>query len=149
MRQFDIATDEALYVEGYADSFAESYPGVSVTEALRSSYRDSLANLEHTPGVAAFTIDNANNDPVAFIVLSLQEAEAARQLSIDVLYVNPGYRRTGLGRKLIEKALAYSRERGAISIRLDVSVGNEAALALYRVAGFATTRLQLERISAA
>ena len=107
-----------------------------------------MAHLEHTPGIAAFTIDNANHDPIAFVVLSLHESEVVRQLSIDVLYVDPGYRRKGLGRKLIEKALTYSRECGATSVRLDVSVGNEAALGLYRIAGFATTRLQLERISA-
>ena len=149
MRPFDITTDAELYVDGYCDSFLQSYPGITVTDSLRAGYRDSLAQLELVPGLVAFTIDNANNDPVAFVVLSLQESEVARQLSIDVLYVNPGYRRRGLGRELIERALAYAREHRAISIQLHVSVGNEPALALYRGTGFATTRLQLERASAA
>jgi ribosomal protein S18 acetylase RimI-like enzyme len=149
MRPFDIATDEDLYVEGYCESFSQSFPGVGVTDDLRLSYRASLGHLDGTPELEAFTEDNAGGDPVAFIVLNVQDSEVVRQLSIDILYVNPGYRRRGLGRQLLEKALAYARDRSLPFVKLEVSVGNEAALALYRAAGFATTRLQLERTSAA
>lgn len=148
-RPFDSTRDTELYVEGYSASFADSYPGVAVTDSLRASYRDSLANIDGAPGVFAFTIDNAGQDPVAFMVVSLSEGELPRQLSIDVLYVAEGYRRKGLGRRLLHHSQSFATEHGAAFVRLDVSAGNEPALSLYKAAGFAVTRFQLERASAA
>lgn len=45
--------------------------------------------------------------------------------------------RRGLGRRLLEAALAVSRERGWGRVFLEVRAGNLPAIALYRSAGFA------------
>lgn len=50
--------------------------------------------------------------------------------------VHPGSRGTGIGRRLLEAALAFCRERGFRSVSLWTIRGLEAAVHLYRSAGF-------------
>jgi ribosomal protein S18 acetylase RimI-like enzyme len=52
------------------------------------------------------------------------------------LYVVPGLRGRGLGRALMEKAMAVAREQGAIYMDLGTSEDDVAARALYESLGF-------------
>lgn len=52
------------------------------------------------------------------------------------LVVAPDARGRGLGGALLDRAEDAARQRGAVSIRLEVRRGNEAALALYRSRGY-------------
>src|SRR5688500_10766436 len=54
------------------------------------------------------------------------------------LYVDPAFRRRGLGRALIAHAEQLARARGAIDLLIMTGVGNAAAQALYRAAGYDT-----------
>lgn len=62
--------------------------------------------------------------------LVLDEAEI-----LDVA-VSAALRGAGIGRKLVESALAAARERGAALVCLEVRVGNNEAISLYRRLGF-------------
>jgi ribosomal-protein-alanine N-acetyltransferase len=61
--------------------------------------------------------------------------KAADEAELLTLAVAPACRRSGLGRALIEFAVASLREAGAKQLFLEVDEGNEAALALYRSLG--------------
>jgi ribosomal protein S18 acetylase RimI-like enzyme len=61
---------------------------------------------------------------------------AAPDCWLEDLYVTPAARRSGLASALIELTLERARERGCRRVELDVTEDNEAALALYREAGF-------------
>src|SRR5882762_10285370 len=50
----------------------------------------------------------------------------------------PEYRRQGLGRQLVTKAVQAAREAGIERIELEVFASNEAAIGLYRALGFVT-----------
>jgi ribosomal-protein-alanine N-acetyltransferase len=58
------------------------------------------------------------------------------------LAVAPRSRRRGLGRALLEDALAEARRIGAREIWLEVAANNEAAIALYREYGFEDVRIR-------
>lgn len=50
--------------------------------------------------------------------------------------VHPGYRRRGIGRRLLEKLLDYAFCNGMKEVTLEVGTRNDAALTLYRDEGF-------------
>jgi GNAT superfamily N-acetyltransferase len=52
------------------------------------------------------------------------------------MYLTPGLRGLGLGRRLLDVALAWARERGYSSVFLDTTDAMETARALYEAAGF-------------
>jgi len=55
------------------------------------------------------------------------------------MWVSPGSRSRGIGRALVDFALAWMIERGAKYAELTVSEGNDPALALYVASGFVDT----------
>jgi ribosomal-protein-alanine N-acetyltransferase len=56
------------------------------------------------------------------------------------LAVHPDARRAGLGRRLLDRAIAALADAGATVVKLEVRAGNEAARSLYREAGFDALR---------
>jgi ribosomal protein S18 acetylase RimI-like enzyme len=62
---------------------------------------------------------------------------------LDELYVDPRERRSGLGTKLLEAAMAVARAQGCVALDLEVEPGHEAAVRLYERLGF--RRLPRER----
>ena len=52
------------------------------------------------------------------------------------LYLRPGHRGTGAGRRLAEALIDGARQRGFAWMRLDTVPGMDAAIALYRALGF-------------
>ncbi len=58
------------------------------------------------------------------------------ELHITVVAVDPGHRRCGLGRQVLQELLAEAARRGAERATLEVGAGNAAARALYAALGF-------------
>jgi putative acetyltransferase len=58
------------------------------------------------------------------------------RMELKRLYTLPATRQGGIGRALVEAALAAAREAGAQAIRLDTLPGMDAAQGLYRTLGF-------------
>ena len=54
------------------------------------------------------------------------------------MWVAPECRGRGVAQRLLDTALAWTRERGARFVELDVTLGNSAAARLYQRAGFRT-----------
>jgi GNAT superfamily N-acetyltransferase len=61
------------------------------------------------------------------------------------LYVEPAFRRRGVGRALIQRAEQLARARGAADLLIMTGTGNVAAQALYRAAGYDTYAVALNR----
>ena len=61
----------------------------------------------------------------------------------DVFVVN-GARRRGVGRRLVEFAIAHALDRGCRSIGLNTNERNIGSLALYRQCGFVTEHVRWE-----
>jgi len=68
------------------------------------------------------------------LVVFRRNSRAARLYSIAV---DPGERRRGLGRRLLQAAEAAAVEAGATELRLEVRTDNRAAIAAYEAAGYA------------
>lgn len=61
------------------------------------------------------------------------------------LYVTPGHRRRGVGRRLMAEAERFARGNGVPKIELSVLAGNEAAVRFYRGLGYDVRILRLTR----
>lgn len=86
-----------------------------------------FARLLQEPGAFAFATSDG------FILIRALGPEA----EVLTLAVSPSARRRGVGRALLEAALARAAEDGVELVFLEVAADNRAALALYDRAGFA------------
>jgi ribosomal protein S18 acetylase RimI-like enzyme len=78
-------------------------------------------------------------DGVGFTQLypSFTSVGLGRTLILNDLYVDPKYRRAGVGKMLMQAAAAHARETGAKSLSLLTARDNEAAKGLYAAMGWA------------
>jgi diamine N-acetyltransferase len=65
---------------------------------------------------------------------------------IDSLFVKKNHRGRGVGRHLVEAAIAWMRSLGADDIAVTVAIGNEDALKFYRRFGLAPRLVLLSRL---
>ncbi len=76
--------------------------------------------------------------PVGYVILTLGYSFEfrGRDAFVDELYIEPEFRRMGLGRRAMEVVEEKARELGVNALHLEVDRENEAALALYRRAAY-------------
>ena len=77
--------------------------------------------------------DNAS--PVGVVVGAPNNDEAG----LYAMWVNPKYRRLGIGSALIDEVVRWARENDFSKLFLDVADSNESAGALYEIKGFTRT----------
>jgi ribosomal protein S18 acetylase RimI-like enzyme len=130
----DIAAFRALRLDGL-----QRHP-----EAFGSSYEEESAYApedfgrflpESAPGgtFGAF-VDGALVGVAALVVPP--KLKQRHKGDLMAVYLAPAHRRAGLARRLIEAILAEARAGGLLSVRLTVTVGNQAARRLYLGLGF-------------
>ena len=67
-----------------------------------------------------------------------------KSLYIDDLCVLDGYRKQGIGGKVLDYVLDFARENGVEQITLNVWQGNEPAISFYKDKGFSPLKTTLE-----
>lgn len=125
----------------------------SVVAGLLAEFRDDLgsaapaddellAAVEHLlradPRGTLFLLGAPGDGPAAGVAqlrFRLAVWTGAEDCHLEDLFVRAGARRSGLGRALVEAAVAQARERGCRRLDLDVDEANAPALALYERAG--------------
>ena len=65
---------------------------------------------------------------------------------IDSIYVDEAYRKSGIGKQLMEKAIEWLSARGTKSQKIIVVVGNEQVLNYYSQFDFFSLHIVLQRI---
>lgn len=83
-------------------------------------------------GAVAFVAE-ADDGAIDGYVLGRVVVDEAEVLTIAT---HPTRRRGGIGRALLAAAMTAMVQRGAVAVWLEVRVSNEAAIAMYRKAGF-------------
>jgi GNAT superfamily N-acetyltransferase len=114
-------------LEAFRQEVLEYYPEWS------PAVGPTAAPEEFEPPQGAFLIVYAGDEPVGcggFKRLDTETAEIKR------MFVSPGARGQGLGRRILAELEAGAREAGYSSIRLDTGDRLPAALELYRSAGY-------------
>ena len=116
----DIELLTALHEQGFANYWDTS------------AFNDFFAVAGTGAFVAEDTDKNGKNTAIGMVVVRVSHDQA----DIITIVVIPAYRRLGIARILMEKAMAEALKMGATQMFLDVEDGNNAALRLYENLGF-------------
>ena len=102
--------------------------------AVHSVLRQFLAD----PSLGRAWIFSDGTAIVGYIALTLGYSFEyhGRDAFIDELYVEPQYRRRGIGRKAMKFVEEQARTMGVTALHLEVDHGNDSALELYRGSGY-------------
>ncbi len=126
--------EEALL--GMMRNLAEQEPGAYFFDepAVRQVLRKFLAS----PDLGRAWVFYDEETPVGYIVLTFGYSFEyhGRDSFIDELYIEPQYRRQGIGKRAMQFVEERARELGVNAIHLEVDQGNDPAAELYRRAGY-------------
>jgi [ribosomal protein S18]-alanine N-acetyltransferase len=110
--------------------------GLEEAHELAALHAEAFAKPWSASDIAAFLsrpVCHAIASGAGFVMFDLAEGES----EILTLAVRPAAQRQGVGRALMQAAIAQAVADGAESMSLEVATDNEPALALYRGLGFA------------
>jgi ribosomal protein S18 acetylase RimI-like enzyme len=124
----DDARDVARLLHDFNTEFSSPTPGV---EALTARTRQLLAAGEMT-----VLLGGPGPDGIAVIRFRPSLWTEALDAYLEELYVAPEQRGRGIGRALLEEAMATARAAGAARMDLGTSETDTAAIALYERCGF-------------
>lgn len=126
----DAFVDVVSLFEQYRVHYGESADEERAQAWLQAtmSAGDLLAFLARTSDATAVAVGLVAPCPAS---LTMREFWLVRDI-----YVVPGQRRQGVGRRLLEAVATAARERGVIRLSLQTEEDNDGALALYHEFGF-------------
>lgn len=123
-------------------------PSVNLDWA-RQEGRDYFTGLLSGDAASLWLAESPDEDvALGYLAGRFNEGNALRPIKITVLesmYVRRAYRGCGLGEKLFEQFLVWSRERGAQRLSVTAYAANKGAVRFYERLGFCPKSLSLER----
>lgn len=133
----DVVAYRDLMLEAYADPPPGAVPAFTSSARERAAlplrwWRERIAGRDGC-GIGAFRGD-AIVGAAALAVES--KARTAHKALVVGMYVRPGARGQGVALRMLQALTAQARGRGVRLLQLGVIEGNDAALSLYRRAGF-------------
>ena len=122
------AADAARLLHDFNTEFAEPTPDVATL----------TAKLETLIGAGEATVLLGGEGPDGIALMRLRPAlwSEGQEAYLQELYVAPAWRGQGIGRALLEAAIAAAKAAGAAGIDLNTGETDTAARALYESAGF-------------
>ena len=117
------------------DSFGERFADVA---ARPSSYWEDLTRSVTESGRQVMVLAYEGND-VLGSAYGLRDRARSAMGRVGGMWVEPAWRRRGVGRALLEEVFRWAREHGLSRLGLWAPAHSLAALALYRQAGFRET----------
>jgi ribosomal protein S18 acetylase RimI-like enzyme len=124
-----------LRLRALADA-PESF-GSSLAEEERLSHRAWRERMAPSDSGVWFVEATDDDEFVGMAVGAVDEPSKTAYLF--GMWVDPGRRRSGIGKRLVETVIVWARARGAVRIELEVNELTRPAVALYRACGFAPT----------
>ncbi len=117
-------------------TLAEQEPGAYFFDepVVRNVLRAFLSN----PTFGMPWVFSDEGTPAGYIVLTMGFSFEyhGQDAFIDEPYVEPQYRRQGIGRRTVQFVEERARELGVQALHLEVDPGNDPALELYRCTGY-------------
>lgn len=136
----DLETLQQLGIETFTDTFGAQNKKTDLDAYLEKAYDPDLLQKELSNPSSSFFFIYFDNELAGYLKVNSDEAQteqvADESLEIERIYIRKAFKRNGLGRKLIEKALDIAEKSGKKCIWLGVWEKNQAALTFYQTLGF-------------
>ncbi len=91
-------------------------------------------------------VEDENHHLIIAYCFSTIDKDVEKTGEIDSLYVDKAYRNSGVGKILMDKAIAWLISKGTETQRLVVGTGNEDILSFYEQFHFYPRSIKLERV---
>lgn len=95
-----------------------------------------LENIVASENSTIFVAENNHNKLVGYLLVIGGNAKRNKHVAYIVVGILRDYRGQGLGKRLFEELVQWSKEHGIHRLELTVVTLNEAALSLYKKMGF-------------
>ena len=134
MRIVQAKAPDARKLAPLFDAYRVFYEQKSDLEAAFGYLDERLRRGEST----VFMALNEDEKPVGFVQLyrSFDSIDLGVRWTLYDLFVDPGHRRGGVGRQLMERAAQLARDTGAVGLILSTATGNVAGQRLYESCGY-------------
>jgi GNAT superfamily N-acetyltransferase len=132
-READVAT----LLAACADFFVQHHLGVGQTPAIEHLMAD-LSPVQRTR-TRLLGMQGADGQLIGLVVL-VKDWQRARQWCLRVMLVHPDWRSQGIGSRLYETVVTWSKTQGAAAILIGVLAGNDGAQRFWPRHGFQVVR---------
>ena len=132
-----IESHESNLVISLFDKYRIFYKQATDIALVQNFIQTRLDNNESIIFVALIE-DKDKKEPVGFTQLypAYSSVKAIRNWILNDLYVDAGYRKLGIGEKLIKTAMEFAKADGAKFVELSTATDNYTAQSLYEAIGF-------------
>jgi ribosomal protein S18 acetylase RimI-like enzyme len=125
------ALAEETFIETYADQLGRD---LVARYARRVFVPDLMTDVQVQGSQVLYA--RAQGGTVGYATLRPDDTTGVRTMRLDRIYVRSAHRRKGLGRQLMERAVAAATSSGMTTLRLGVWELNHRAIAFYQELGF-------------
>ncbi len=135
-------SDVAALLKFLQVTYQELYPQQQNYQHLQSTV-DRYLSLE-TP---LWFVTTASSVKIAclWLGIAIDQVNGVRHPNILLIYVDPVYRRQGIGRALMSHAQTWATDRGYTQIGLQVFTANQPAIELYQQLGYQPRSISMMR----
>ncbi len=120
---------------------------LEVREGSEEEFRRFLTRIVSSREDVIILVAEVDGEVVGFLIGMVRERTPVFIRSIHGyitdIYVDPGFRRRGIGRRLVETAVEWFAARGLDHVRLQVAAANAAGIAFWKNLGFEDYFLEL------
>jgi GNAT superfamily N-acetyltransferase len=137
--------DRATLVRFLQITYHELYPQHQDYQHLQSTVDRYFST--QTPLWFVTTTDGDRNPKIAclWVGIAIDQVTGIRHPNIFLVYVDPIYRRQGIGRALLEHVEIWARAQGYTQIGLQVFTTNQPAIDLYQQLGYEPRSISMMR----
>ena len=148
LRPFDFENDAEAVCNFQNETYSLNFEDFRYTDNFARAFRHDLRRASLDANNGLFVLQHQPSCEVAgFLWLIVYQNHWTNDNYgyVNNMYLSPSLRGRGLGRELMAQSDEFFRGRGVHSVRLSVTVSNEAATHLYESCGFKTVRWEMEK----
>jgi ribosomal protein S18 acetylase RimI-like enzyme len=137
--------DQAVLLRFLQITYTELYPQQQSYSHLASTVDRYLSNETPLWFVTVAQGEMAVKIACLWMGMAIDQITGIRHPNIFLVYVDPGYRRQGVGAALMQEAEVWAKSQGYTQISLQVFTTNQAAIDMYDSLGYEARSLSMFR----